>query len=282
MKPCLLAPERRQPEAPPVRIEASGHLNHGWLAFAAGSISTRAVFSGRSMFALTVGPIGQSGVMTTIEPTLDQLTAVFRENPQEKADTSLEALRVATGGVLDLNSPQHRCDLLHWLNKWLCRIRYPRDGEPDLFGESLLAWHNEYPDLPESPVAEITSADVATLAEAYSALAASPATPRRTIGPTASSKILFALRPDTIPPWDRRIARETVRGVTRAHFAVHLSQGQAWAAATLVDAATRGITDVPAHVGRPASSLAKIWDEWHYLTITRAARLRDATTGRGS
>jgi len=208
--------------------------------------------------------------MRSAEPTLDQLEALFRRYPQETADASLEALREATGGVLDLDSPQHRCDLLHWLNKWLCRIRYPREGEPDLFGESLAGWHGEYPGLPASPVVDLGRAQIDILVDAYSALAKRAATPRRTIGSTAASKILFVLRPETVPPWDRQIARRTVGGITGAHFAAHLTQAQAWATAILADAAARGIADVPAHVGRPTSSLAKIWDEWHYLTITRA------------
>jgi hypothetical protein len=234
------------------------------------------------MPSLSAGRIWHAGAMRSTEPTLDHLDALFRRYPQATADASLATLREATGGVVDLSFQQHRCDVLHWLNKWLCRIRYPREGEPDIFGESLTAWHVEYPGLPESPVVGLGPAEIDVLANAYSALAKRPATPRRTIGPTAASKILFVLRPETVPPWDRRIARRTVGGVTRTHFAAHLTQAQAWATATLADAAARGITDVPAYVGRPTSSLAKIWDEWHYLTITRAVQSPKTSTGRGS
>ncbi len=206
-----------------------------------------------------------------MEPTLDQLAAVLRNESQQKADISLAQLNAAIGGHLDLSSPRHHHELLRWLNRWLCRIRYPRDGESDLFGESIAAWHEDHDDLPKSAIADLRPADVDLFGDAYDDLAGKWATPRRTIGPTAASKILFVLRPETIPPWDRRIALETVGGVARAHFTEHLTQGRAWAEAILAEAEARGITDVPAYVGRPASTVAKIWDEWHYLTITRAA-----------
>lgn len=208
--------------------------------------------------------------MPSIEPTLDQLAAVFGNESQQKADPSLAKLLSTTGGHLDLGSPQHRCELLRWLNRWLCRIRYPRDGEPDLFGGSLITWHKEHADLPESPIANIHLADIDRLRDAYDDLSRKSATPRHTIGPTAASKILFVLRPETVPPWDMRIAVKTVGGVTKVHFAEHLTQARAWAEAILAEAAAEGITDIAAYVGRPVSTIAKVWDEWHYLTITRA------------
>src|SRR5580704_17507385 len=109
--------------------------------------------------------------MPPLEPTLDQLAAVLRSKSQQKADTSLARLHAATAGPLDLGSPQHRYELLQWLNKWLCRIRYPRDGEPDFFGDSLITWHEDHAELPESPIAELQLAAIGLLGDAYEDLA---------------------------------------------------------------------------------------------------------------
>src|SRR5438876_205107 len=79
--------------------------------------------------------------------------------------------------------------------------------------------------------AELGDADVGTLADSYADLAARPAAVltrrgapagHRVIAPTAASKIMFALRPETVPPWDAAIARATAGGTSRDHFASHL------------------------------------------------------------
>ena len=93
----------------------------------------------------------------------------------------------------------------------------------------------------------------------------------RHVGPTAASKIMFALRPDTVAPWDATIAQRTTGGTKSQHFAQHLTTARLWATSTLDEAARAGVAHIPTHVGRPNSSLAKIYDEWQYLTITRNA-----------
>ena len=54
----------------------------------------------------------------------------------------------------------------------------------------------------------------------------------RTIGPTAASKIMFVLRPHTVPPWDAAIARSTTGGTSLDHFRRHLEAARVWATAT--------------------------------------------------
>jgi len=57
--------------------------------------------------------------------------------PQDNADTSLAVLLSATGGSADLAVAGQRDELRRWLNKWVCRLRYPHLGEPDVFSDSL-------------------------------------------------------------------------------------------------------------------------------------------------
>ena len=214
-----------------------------------------------------------------LEPTLGQLGALFGRCSQDRADRSLAALLVRTDGLPDPSAPGHCDALLWWVNQWGCRIRLPRDGEEQAFARSLSAWWSEWHAvLPDAEIAAVSDRDIDRLAEAYEGLARRPATGhvkhgastwRRSFGPTAAAKILYVLRPGTATPWDAAIARSTVGGTTSEHFRRHLVTARAWARSALDEAAAAGVADIPAYVGRSKSSLAKILDEWHYLTITR-------------
>jgi hypothetical protein len=219
--------------------------------------------------------------MSYIEPTLSQLTTILRRYSQDTADRSLACLRERVGEHLDPSNPLDCRELLRWLNKWLCRLRYaqPNDDGPDVFFDSLTQWwHAHGRGLPNIPVSDIDDQTVDTLTEAYADLECRPGARRtqagstigyRRIGPTAASKIMFVLRPQTVPAWDARIAERTVGGTTKDHYARHLKAAQRWAQAILAEAHRNDIPDIPAHVQRPYSTLAKLRDEWMYLTITR-------------
>ncbi len=217
--------------------------------------------------------------MTSIEPTLSQLVTIFGKYPQDRADASLAVLLRAAGSAADLAITEQRDEMRRWLNRWLCRLRYPLPGEPDPFSDSLaLWWAATGSGLPDSPVAELSDEEVGLLADSYADLASRSGALRtrngapagcRTIAPTAASKIMFVLRPQTVPPWDAAIARATTGGTSRDHFGRHLQAARTWATGILDEARRHGIPDIPAHVGRPSSSLAKLHDEWQYLTITR-------------
>jgi hypothetical protein len=183
------------------------------------------------------------------------------------------------GGSADLAVAQQREDLRRWLNRWACRLRVPLPGEPDVFSDSLGSWWAASGSaLPGTPVAELSDTQIGIVADSYADLAARPgallirngsSAGYRRIAPTAASKILFVLRPETVPPWDAAIARASAGGTSRDHFAGHLATARAWARAIQDQARREGIADIPAYVGRPASSLARLRDEWLYLTITR-------------
>lgn len=223
--------------------------------------------------------------MSYSEPTLSQLAALLRSWSQGDSAGSSPAVLSATGGAADLAVAGERDKLRRWLNAWGCRLRYPQPGEPDVFSDSLARWWaSSGSGLPDVPVAELSDAGVGTLADSYADLAARPAAlltragapaGHRAIAPTAASKIMFALRPETVPPWDAAIARATAGGTSRDHFASHLEAARAWAGSVQDEARRHGIADVPAYVGRPGSSLARVWDEWLYLTITRGRHVPD-------
>ncbi|OLZ58332.1 hypothetical protein [Amycolatopsis keratiniphila] len=198
------------------------------------------------------------------------------------ADTSWLRLMEETQSAIDLSQPAHRTILLRWLNSWGCRIRYPREGEPAPFDEGVLAWWETWgATLPTVALADLTDAGIDTAAKAYADLAGvvvSAGRIRRTLGPTAAAKALYALRPNTIMPWDAAIAAALHGARDGAAFGRHLRLGRAWAATVIAEAGDDG-AGIPALMGRPVS-LAKILDEYLYVAFTMGAK-GDWGTERG-
>ncbi|MEU6310416.1 MmcQ/YjbR family DNA-binding protein [Streptomyces sp. NPDC047014] len=192
-------------------------------------------------------------------------------------DRSWLALRAETG-ALDLSLAEHRGALHRWLNSWGCRIRYPREGEPDAFGAGLADWWERHHTLPGAPLAALGPREISRLAKAYAELAAVPVG-RRTLGPTAASKALYALRPASVMPWDAAIA-DRLYGVRDGDaFARHLRTGGIWARAVLAEAGGLHEAALCAWLGRPEVSLAKVLDEYLYVTITHGGRTAQAAGG---
>ncbi|MBP2326384.1 hypothetical protein JOF56_006769 [Kibdelosporangium banguiense] len=179
-------------------------------------------------------------------------------------DKSWLRLLADTAPAVDLSFAEHRTLLLRWLNSWGCRISYPSPDDP--FDSALLLWWQTYGSaLPQVSLAGLSDAEITTIARAYESLAAVTVSSRRTLSATAAAKALYALRPDTVMPWDAAIAKALHGSRTGAAFEAHLRLGRSWAQAVL--AACPG-QSVPDRVGRPAVSLAKILDEYLYVTIT--------------
>jgi hypothetical protein len=207
---------------------------------------------------------------------LQRAAAVF--NAFGNVDASWLNLVAATTPGIDLSRAEHRTLLLRWLNSWGCRLRYPRPGEPAPFDTGVTAWWRSWrAGLPAASLARLSDGAIDAAAAAYAALAAVAVTvgrPRRTLGPTAAAKALYALRPESIMPWDAAIAARLYRARDAAAFARHLRLGRDWASAVVAEAGGDE-TAVPALVGRSTVSLAKILDEYLYVTITMSARPRE-------
>jgi hypothetical protein len=176
-----------------------------------------------------------------------------------------------TSPGIDLALPAHRVLLLRWLNSWGCRIRYPRPGEPAPFDSGVAAWWTTWhAALPSTSIDLLSDDEIDMVADAYQALASVEVTDgrsRRTLGPTAAAKALYALRPRAVMPWDAAIAahfHDTRDGVS---FGRHLRMGREWARAVITESGV-DVDEVPDVVGRPAIPLAKILDEYLYVTIT--------------
>ncbi|MDU0292339.1 MmcQ/YjbR family DNA-binding protein [Saccharothrix longispora] len=211
-----------------------------------------------------------------MEPDLASLRAAVAEfGGFDQPERSWAVLTAATGSSIDLGVPAHR-DAVHvWLNAWGCRIRTPRPGEPRVLDTGLEAWWAEWRDgLPDpaARLARLTDEEVERLGECFAALSATAAARHgrgtRTLGPTAASKLLFALRPNSLPPWDNLIAQRLHGARDGVAYRAHLRVTRGWAVRLLAEAGVPEPELLDA-LGRPGRSLAKVIDEYCYLVFTR-------------
>lgn len=164
---------------------------------------------------------------------------------------------------------------LKWLNSWGCRIRYPRPGEPDVFGPALHEWTARWYKLlpaPDTRLSDLTDDDIEPLGECYAGLCALGAgTPERprTLGATAASKLLHGLRPYALVPWDEAIARKLHGARDAAAYTAHQRLNRDWARRVLAESG--GDEEALANLyGCPGRPLSKMLDDYAYLTLTRS------------
>ena len=130
-------------------------------------------------------------------------------------DTASDAFRAATGGQPDLSDPAHAKALLVWLNKWGCR-QFAIAHHPTAARE-LRKWGSQWLPLLPKPGASLSKLKPRQLeitADAYADVKEREASRRPTksggtaivtVGATGAAKILHALRPKVLPPWDEPI-----------------------------------------------------------------------------
>jgi hypothetical protein len=189
-------------------------------------------------------------------------------------DRSYNLFQVATKGAPDLSQAAHRHALHTWLNAWGCRIRYPREGDTPLFDRAVADWWafwSERLPSPDTHLPDLDDDEIDVLGRAYGDLSSRGVAPGRkagsvrTLGPTATAKTLYALQPMAVTAWDRQIGYRLYGRRDQAAFCEHLRLARRLAGALLVHAASEA--DLSAAVGRPNSSLAKLLDEYWYVTI---------------
>ena len=189
-----------------------------------------------------------------VGPSLDALANVLAGSPMGAPDKSIERLHQATRNKPNPSKPGHVVELRVWLNAWNCRIPYPRDGV-DLQVPSLDAWWKKHRrHLSDVPLQDLDDQGLDSFANAYEDLIDMPAGINnvgtvRSLAPTASSKLLWILRPQTACPWDVRIAKAGGQGSQRDGYANHLRKARSWAQGITQEAKARGIDDV--HHGVP-------------------------------
>lgn len=127
-------------------------------------------------------------------------------------DNAYRSFLTETAPCLNIQEDGHREALFGWLNKWGCRLDRKHKG---LFGSELKSWYAKCEDLlphPSLRLPDISDADLEhvlyQVGKAYEELRNAKASPRRDIGATCASKILYALRNEVCSPWDTEMRKK--------------------------------------------------------------------------
>jgi hypothetical protein len=189
-------------------------------------------------------------------------------------DDSYVRFLEATNRYPNLSIANHRQALLKWLNEWGCRqfaLKYHEHASKE-----LLSWHNSITSklVPRNrTLLDMTGNELSCAEEAYQSLSERIASYRVvngrrsavSFGPTGASKVLFAIRPEAFVPWDISI---------RDRFGVPYGEFLRKVRSMLKELETAcqkhglRLTDLPNRLKRPRSTLAKLIDEYYWITIT--------------
>ena len=199
----------------------------------------------------------------------------------ENFDKSYDNLRKATIPRIDLTSSGHRKEILVWLNKWGCRQFHKK--QHCYASEKLKVWYHEV-ELPgiDKSIVNATSDVLAQIEKAYETLTKTNAVPAKandgkaavSWGPTGAAKTLFALRPELCVPWDQKI-RAGKYGDSATSYIQFLQDCRRDLTVLQADMKERGldVSQLARLIGREDASLAKLVDEFNWVTKTRAIKV---------
>ncbi|MDO8549467.1 MAG: hypothetical protein Q7S39_04845 [Ignavibacteria bacterium] len=185
-----------------------------------------------------------------------------------------------TRSATDLNIPEHREALINWLNQWGCRqfaLDYHKKASKRIF-----CWYDKYKEqliLEDKMLWELTKDDLKVISKMYDALAKKTASKKKrnnkylniTIGPTGASKILFALRPNSMIPWDEPIRKMLKLNGDGNSYVEYLIRAKAEADSLFLSCKKNDVNpfDIPMIFGRHDASIAQLIGEYFWIVITR-------------
>jgi hypothetical protein len=186
-----------------------------------------------------------------------------------------------TSPQLDLGKEQHLKALLNWLNDWGCR-QFAVDYH-NLASEAIRSWYQNLGDTlfaPTTMLLDLSESDFASVRTAYAKLVNKIASKRALhsggkndveFGPTGTAKILFALRPNALIPWDDPMRRKFNFEGSAEDYTNYLRMARRNLEELNKTCERTGhtISDLPQLLGRPKSSLPKLIDEYNWVTVTR-------------
>lgn len=194
-------------------------------------------------------------------------------------DKSLTKLMDQTGPIPDLTRQDTVVAILEWLNSWGCRLRKDDFGKA---ADELADWQNACgSQLPptEANLLDLSDGELELAASAYANLFERKADRKKRFQATATAKALFVLRPNALPPWDEAIRKGPSKDKgskmrydgSRESYLQFLkdSQSELRELKQSCEAVGLDCADVPDLIERPFSSLAKLVDEYNWVTITR-------------
>jgi hypothetical protein len=191
-------------------------------------------------------------------------------------NVSLAAFRSAISGKLDLFTEEHGRVMLKWLNDWGCR--HLSKGQHQIASKSISDWYqNNRTTLfnDEAPIWQLQDQEINIAADAYASLKDSIGAKHYRqgnkleahIGPTAASKVLFALRPKALMPWDEAMRKYFgYTGSPRSYFEYLIEIRDLTAhIGYLCESKGFHIDDFPEKVGRADSTVVELLNEYIWI-----------------
>jgi hypothetical protein len=228
--------------------------------------------------------------MNIKEVTLGKLAvAGLLFNSLTPYNNSLVNFRSATGNRIDLTIQEHRDALMNWLNDWGCR--HLSKDQHQVASQSILDWYqtncatlfNE-----KTPLWQLEDQEIETAANAYGSLKDRIGARRSRysnksevhIGATAASKILFAMRPKAMMPWDEAMRKSFGCDGSPQSYAGYLNtiRHMTLYIDTLCRSKGFQIDDLSEKIGRPDSTVLELINEYVWVTETREIKLPSSET----
>ena len=170
----------------------------------------------------------------------------------------------------DLTQQSHRMSLLKFLNSWGCRIK---KADHDAAAKQIKEWYDGisgklFPTT--TGLLALTDSDLDTTEDAFKGLADRRATERKTFASVPTAKVLFALRPNALIPWDNDMLSHFHLNGSAASYRQHLLWVRERLQDLSVECTKRGFTlaDLLTKIERPMSTLPKLIDEYLWVTVT--------------
>ena len=204
-------------------------------------------------------------------------------------NVSLGRLNKATDGNIDLTNHAHRISLMQWLNDWGCR--HLSEDQHDFASNSILNWYRvDGVSLftNTKPLWDLGDHELEVAAHAYGSLKDKTGARRVRagreleihIGATAASKILFAIRPKALMPWDEAMRISFKSDGSPKSYSEYLKTIRNLTYHIGVLCSNKGfqIDDLPKVLGRPNSTVLAIVNEYIWVTETRKIELPSSRT----
>jgi hypothetical protein len=204
-------------------------------------------------------------------------------------NASLAKFRKSTGHKLDLALPEHRDALLDWLNDWGCR--HLSEDQHKVASRSILDWYRSnsvalFDD--KTPLWQLGDRQIETAANVYGSLKGMRAARRSRygsesevhIGPTAASKVLFAIRPKALMPWDEAMRVAFKCDGSPESYSRYLVEIRELTLhiGGLCESKGFHIDDLPLKLQRPDSTVVALVNEYIWVTVTRKIELPSPET----
>ena len=213
----------------------------------------------------------------------DLAMAAFVYDSLSGFNSSLARLMSATDGRVELDDDRHRGLLLEWLNDWGCR--HLAKGHHSMASAAILAWYEGNSELiPEDRgLGELSGDELEGAAEAYRTLKDMAAALQTrsgrswtvSIGPTAATKILYALRPRTLMPWDEAIRRGLGCDGSAESYIQFLWVGKELMQEAAIQCGKMDIdiADLPAELSQPDWTMMEVVNKYLWVKHTRKCEM---------